>query len=265
MLTDKPWRAEAVILFLGLQLGGLCLGALVVGLMQKLGVPGFQVPDGPWAVVVGTLAFQGLAWGLIAVFLWQHGTDWRTAFGLRDPRRARACGLGAGLAVVLLALLALQWACAWLLARLGMNPVEENAVELVRNAKSVWFQVYLGFFAVVLAPVAEEFIFRGMLFPFLKRLDLSWLAGLRTGGLISVRPTGNGNRINNGLAWFGVSGLFALIHYNAASFLPLMLLALALTWLYNKTDNLLAPITAHALFNAINLVLLLTVPDASLT
>jgi membrane protease YdiL (CAAX protease family) len=242
MLTDKPWRADAVILFVGLQLAGLCLGGVIVGLMEKLGVAGFQVPDGPWAVVVGTLTFQGLTWGLIAVFLWQHGTDWRTAFGLRDPRRARACLLAAGLAVGLLpVLLGLQWACGWLLTRLGMPPTEEAAVELIANAKSVWFRVYLGGFAVVLAPVAEEFIFRGMLFPFLQRLGLRWLA------------------------WFGVSALFALIHYNAVSFLPLLALALALTWLYEKTDNLLAPITAHALFNAINLVLLLTVPDASLT
>ena len=44
---------------------------------------------------------------------------------------------------------------------------------------------------------------------------------------------------------------------NGAIFLPLFVLALALTWLYEKTDNLLAPITAHALFNAVNFTLLL--------
>jgi membrane protease YdiL (CAAX protease family) len=36
----------------------------------------------------------------------------------------------------------------------------------------------------------------------------------------------------------------------------LFLLALVLTWLYEKTDSLLVPITAHAFFNAVNLVLL---------
>jgi membrane protease YdiL (CAAX protease family) len=58
------------------------------------------------------------------------------------------------------------------------------------------------------------------------------------------------------LAWFGVSFLFALIHWDAAAFVALFLLALALTWLYEKTDNLLVPITAHAFFNAVNLILL---------
>jgi len=33
--------------------------------------------------------------------------------------------------------------------------------------------------------------------------------------------------------------------------------ALGLTWLYERTDNMLAPITAHALFNATNLAVLL--------
>jgi membrane protease YdiL (CAAX protease family) len=89
-------------------------------------------------------------------------------------------------------------------------------------------------FAVVLAPVAEEFIFRGMLYPFVKQLGYPRLA------------------------WLGVSFVFALVHLNGAIFLPLFVLALALTWLYEKTDNLLAPITAHALFNAANLTLLLT-------
>ena len=40
--------------------------------------------------------------------------------------------------------------------------------------------------------------------------------------------------------------------------LALFVLALALTWLYDRTDNLLVPITAHALFNAANFAKALT-------
>jgi membrane protease YdiL (CAAX protease family) len=39
--------------------------------------------------------------------------------------------------------------------------------------------------------------------------------------------------------------------------LPLAVLALVLTVLYERTNNLLAPITAHMLFNAFNLARLL--------
>jgi hypothetical protein len=129
--------------------------------------------------------------------------------------------------------LLLQGVSVNVLEKLGLPPENQAAVRLLTDATSMWTVVYLGVFAVVIAPVAEEFIFRGMLFPFVKRLGFPRLA------------------------WFGVSFLFALIHFNAPTFVPLFVLALALTWLYEKTDNLLAPITAHALFNAANLAVLL--------
>jgi len=99
--------------------------------------------------------------------------------------------------------------------------------------KSLRDKIYIGAFTVVIAPVAEEFIFRGLLFPFVKQLGFP-----RT-------------------AWFGVSALFGLIHWDAAIFVPLFVLALVLTWLYNKTGNLLVPITVHILFNGINFFWLL--------
>ncbi len=46
--------------------------------------------------------------------------------------------------------------------------------------------------------------------------------------------------------------IICLHPFEHAHFVPLFALALALTWLYERTDNLLAPITAHALFNAAN-------------
>jgi hypothetical protein len=118
------------------------------------------------------------------------------------------------------------------LTKMGWPPEQETAVTVLTGAKTWWLRAYLGVFTVVIAPVAEEFFFRGMLYPFVKQLG---------------RPR---------LAWFGVSFLFALIHWDAAAFVALFLLALVLTWLYEKTDNLLVPIVAHAFFNAVNLILL---------
>jgi membrane protease YdiL (CAAX protease family) len=103
---------------------------------------------------------------------------------------------------------------------------------LLAGAKSWWARVYLGVFAVVIAPVAEEFIFRGVLYPFVKQIGYPRFA------------------------WIGVNFLFALIHMDAAALVPLFVLAIALTWLYEKTGNLLAPIAAHSFFNAANLIVL---------
>jgi membrane protease YdiL (CAAX protease family) len=47
--------------------------------------------------------------------------------------------------------------------------------------------------------------------------------------------------------------MFASIHLNVVAFVPLVVLAVVLTVLYEKTGNLLAPISAHMAFNAVNL------------
>ena len=43
---------------------------------------------------------------------------------------------------------------------------------------------------------------------------------------------------------------------------PLLLLALVLTWLYEQTGNLLAPILAHATFNALQFAIFYLMPVA---
>lgn len=219
--------------FCGAQLLCFCLAVIIANLLQKAGFAAFQPPDGFGAVLLGTLGFQGVAWLLILFFLRQHQVGWREALGFHGPQLPRALLLALLLAIAILPVAwGLQIISMDALTRAGWPPEEQLAVTLLANTKSWWMRVYLGAFAVVLAPVAEEFIFRGMLYPFVKQLG--W-------------PR---------LAWVGVSFAFALIHNDAATFVPLFVLALALTWLYEKTDNLLAPITAHALFNAANLVLL---------
>ena len=233
MLSAKPWRGEAVMLFCAAQLVCFCLGVTMVSLLQKAGFTAFKSPDGFGTVLLGTLSFQGATWVLIYFFLRLHQVRWREVFGLRESRLAaraahgvvdRACDFARRVVAATASVLVLE--------KIGWPPEEETAVMLLAGAKSWWTRVYLGVFAVVIAPVAEEFIFRGVLYPFVKQLGYPRFA------------------------WIGVNFLFALIHMDAAALVPLFVLALALTWLYERTDNLLAPITAHSLFNAANLVVL---------
>jgi membrane protease YdiL (CAAX protease family) len=239
MLSEKPWRAEAVIQFFAAQFAVYFLGAAAMITLHKFGVGGFRRAEDFGNVLLATLSFQGATWILIAIFLRQHEMNWREAFGFRDPKLKSSLLR----AVVLLLFIAapvawgLQEISAQILTRLGQPVEDQAAVALFKDVKAVGEFAYLSFFAVVLAPVAEEFIFRGILFPFLKQRGFPKLA------------------------WIGVSALFALIHFNLATFLPLFAFALVLTWLYEKTDNLLAPITAHALFNAVNLALIFYTPN----
>ncbi len=234
MLSEKPWQAGTVLQFCVAQLACFCLGLTLAGLLQKTGLAAFQPPDGFGLVLCATLGFQGATWILMAFFLEQHRADWRDVFGVRPARWPRA--LAAALLTLVIALpvvLGLQQLSVATLEKIGWPPQEQTAVHLVLATKFWWTRAYLGLFAVLIAPVAEEFIFRGVLYPFVKQQGFPKLA------------------------WIGVSLLFALIHMDAATFLPLFVLALALTWLYELTDALLAPITVHALFNAVNFAMLL--------
>jgi membrane protease YdiL (CAAX protease family) len=94
----------------------------------------------------------------------------------------------------------------------------------------------LAFGAVVLAPIAEELLFRG----FLYRYFLNKMTMLQAAVLSSV--------------------LFAAIHMHIASFLPLFCLGFLFAHAYQATGNIVAPIFFHGLFNATTISLMLLTP-----
>ena len=91
--------------------------------------------------------------------------------------------------------------------------------------------------AVVVAPVAEEVVFRGYLYGVLRRY---------------------GGRIP---AILVSSLLFAAIHVHLPSLLGLGVLAVILCLLYERTGSLWSTIAMHAAFNASTLVMLVLWPD----
>ena len=285
MLSVKPWRLLTVLQFFAALLFCICLGAVISGILQKLKLDGFRQPDDFGNLLIGTLSFQGAACALILIFWRRHQIGWRAGFGFSGPQLRRALGLallvfpGALLVVWLL-----QAACVCTLTALGHPPEDQTAVQLIESARSWWARAYFTVFAVVLAPVTEEFIFRGLLYPCAKQFGTSKMLASGIGFLVVLWATFSLHHIFSlnlflalgisllfafgilypllkrfsviSLSTVFVSFLFALIHFDAAIFLPLLLLALVLTWLYERTDNLLAPITVHALFNASNLAML---------
>ncbi|MCX6923865.1 MAG: CPBP family intramembrane metalloprotease [Verrucomicrobia bacterium] len=188
-----------------------------------------------WRVIVASLSFQGAGLILVARLLRVHQIGWTEAFGFSNqPRRAVLLGL---LAVALFLPLGwgLQQVSGFVMTHLpifNMHPEEQLAVRMMHVSRSLSARIMLGVSAILVAPVAEEILFRGILYPAVKQAGFPQVA-----------------------LW-GTSVLFAAIHMNLLSFVPLTVLALVLVALYERTNNLLAPITAHALFNAVNLVTL---------
>ena len=186
-------------------------------------------------LLVATLSFQGAALFWIALFLREHGVGAREAFGL-DHRWPYALPIGviAGCAFFPLGM-KLQELAAGIMNHLHHGPVkfvEQQAVQTLRIASSWPDRLALGIVTIVLAPVAEEILFRGIIYTWVSQISYRWL-----GVLVS-------------------SLLFGLAHGNLLAFLPLFLFAVMLALLYERTKNLLACITAHAVFNGLNFLML---------
>ncbi len=233
MLWKKSWAPEAVLLLLGSCLFSLFSGNLAAEMLRHFNVPGFKTPDSIGVILTVTLCFHGavIVLGLLALkFL---GENIRDAFGLHAAHLKRNLLLALiVLCAVTPVMIGLKYISVLTLEHFGWHATDQRAVEMFSSLKSVGLRIYFGIFTVLIAPIAEEFIFRGVLVS--SAIKLGW-------------PK---------CGWLLTSLLFALIHNNAPVFLPLFIFALALTWLYQITGNLLAPIAAHCVFNAANLALL---------
>jgi len=221
MISPKPWRLDAVLQLLAGIFACMIAGALSVSLLHHARITGFRSEDGLGMILVGTF------------FLREHEISWREAVGWGQNHFVRFIGpVVLTIAIILPVAGALQMFSYTVLTKMGHSPSEQEAVELFTKAGSKVSTAYLIFFAVILAPVAEEFIFRGILYPFIKQLGYPKLSLI------------------------GVSLAFASIHGSLVVVLPLFVFALAQTWLYEKTDCLLAPMITHSVFNLANLVIM---------
>ena len=92
--------------------------------------------------------------------------------------------------------------------------------------------------AIIFAPLIEEVIFRGYLYPVIKRFSHPIFSCVIT------------------------SLLFAVIHSNLEGLIPLFLLAIVLTIFYEISKSIWVPILMHACFNGVNTISILILTNA---
>lgn len=181
-----------------------------------------------WQLLTGLLALQVPTIALMQGFLIVHQRGWRDGFSLRWEPRAWKLGLGVAVAAVLVGY-PIEYGMFQLMEVLGRKPEPQAAVVFLTSAPG-WQRAIIGLLAVLPAAVAEECLFRGVLY------SSGRDAGFPRSALVFT------------------SILFGLAHGNMAAFVPLTLLGGALAWAYERTGNLLTCWIAHATFNAIGLV-----------
>lgn len=154
-------------------------------------------------------------------------------WGLLAVPIAIALAWSAGLALLVL--------IAWL--DLPAKTVNHEVLERLTNDPSTSVIITAVIGAVVIAPLLEEPVFRGVLQTCLIRL----FGGHRWPAMIIA------------------SALFSATHASIAPWqdlIPLFVLGLVFGYLYERTGSLLTPILAHAGFNAINITFVLLAPQA---
>ena len=226
--SGKAWSLENFKRRISIFFAWFYPGLMLVAWANQLAGP----PRSTFAVgqmFIGLISLQGAALVLTWRMLRQQRLSWVSAFGFSE-HLARAIVFGILVAGIFLPIgLELQ-RLSDIVMRLPhspVQPVEQQAVQTLRMASSWTERLVAGIFTIGLAPAGEEILFRGILYPTIKQAGFPKLA-----------------------LWV-TSLAFAAIHLNVETFIPLLVLALLLTLLYEKTNNLLAPITAHAVFNAV--------------
>lgn len=115
-----------------------------------------------------------------------------------------------------------------------IKPLEQSVVQLVRNAvaEGPYEAAMLAVFVVLVIPVTEELLFRGLLY-----LPLRARLGPMRAALV-------------------VSLAFAAVHPYRVTLIPMLILAMILAWAVEATRTLWAAIIGHIVFNAVGLALI---------
>jgi len=231
MLSEKPWKLMDFLVVMAL----LSL-LLVVGIFSNMisaARENAPVETQNQAVnFIVSLVLYGAILALVHLIVRGRESTWRTAFGFRSTRPFSALLMALGVTCIAfpiaryLGILSVE-----VMDMLGKKAVPQPSVQMLRTTASVGPQMFLAILAIGVAPLTEELLFRGILFPFINQQGYPKLA------------------------MWGSAVLFGALHLNLMTFVPLTFLGVVLAWLYDTTDNLVAPIFAHSLFNFANFLL----------
>lgn len=136
------------------------------------------------------------------------------------------------IALPLLTVVGLVWQKG--LELVGIPAEKQDMIDLLAKSGSPALVITLVAFATLVAPITEELLFRAGIFRYTRTRAPRWLALL------------------------GPACLFGALHFNLASFLPLVALGVVFSLAYERTGDIRVTMVAHGLFNLNTVVIVLS-------
>ncbi|MFN6093454.1 MAG: lysostaphin resistance A-like protein [Verrucomicrobiota bacterium] len=204
--------------------------ALIFSAFSLLVVSSLSAPASPDRQLVASdlvmnIGFQIFIAGTVLVYMMRRTTaaDW---LGLRWPAWSKVFFIAPASVFGMWLVFGVLQACGYMqwIESLGAETMQES-VKLLQTTEDPAVLWLMALAAVLVAPLCEELLFRGYLYPVAKKFTGPWLAACSS-------------------ALF-----FAAAHGNLSALLPLFLFGLLLVWIYEKTGSLWAPIAVHFCFN----------------
>lgn len=232
----KGWNSRDVALLLLGIVGCVMFSHVLLQLFAAQINAAFADGGRLFIVIFSTFTFQGMTAVLVTLFLYRQKSNWGQAFGLRlgSPMTIIIHGVVFGLAAFPLSLILVD-GLRLVLEQFGQHPESQEVIKMIQQDSpgGLSQKIAIGILSLGVAPIVEEVLFRGVLYVHLRDLGYPQIA------------------------MWGSAMLFGFVHGNSIAFIPMMLLAIFLTLIYEKYANLMVCIATHATFNAANFILCL--------
>jgi membrane protease YdiL (CAAX protease family) len=215
------------------------MGAMVVNALAGLVLQRVHLSSDASVVAASAAMEGGFLLGMLSFHALYRGYAARAG-----ARPGIGRGLAGGLFTFLAAMplvTAVNYGWGAFLTRAGLPDEKQELVGILENTRSAVLKALFVMVATLLVPAAEEVLFRGGLFRYMRTRMPRWVALASTSivfGALHVQ-------------WSDHMG-------GLASLLPLIVLAATFCIAYERTGSILTPIVAHALFNLNMIILVVT-------
>lgn len=172
--------------------------------------------------LIASIGFQFMMAGAVVIMVLNHRIKLTEWLGLRWRKWPWVFVIAPAVVLFMWVVFGLLQALGYMnwMESLGVESVQET-VKLLQTSKNPEVLALMVFAAVIAAPICEEIVFRGYLYPVAKKFVGPWSAGIFT------------------------ALVFASAHASLSALLPLFIFGGLLVIVYEKTGSIFAPMAVH--------------------